>query len=62
MSREEILSEIKLLEGNIHTKKWIIKHPSYPPTYTELCVAEDMIMEMENMIKELKKQLLYIND
>jgi hypothetical protein len=57
MSREEILSEIKLLEGNIHTKKWILNHPSYPPSYIELCIAEDRIMEMENRIKELKKQL-----
>lgn len=57
MSEKDIRDEIKLLEDNISTKKWVMNHPSYPSSYQEKCVAEDRILEMEERIEELKKQL-----
>ena len=57
MSEKDIRDEIKLLEDNIFSKKWVMNHPSYPLSYQEKCVAEDRILEMEERIEELKKQL-----
>ena len=57
MSEEEIKNKIKLLEDNIYTKKWVMNHPSYPPTYQEKCIAEDRIEEIQKQIEELNKLL-----
>jgi hypothetical protein len=55
-SKEEILNRIKLLEDNIFTKRWVMEHPDYKPTYQEKDISISRIAEMEEEIQRLKRE------